>query len=935
MSTEHQLSRLNDILLQEIAEHDGRGFVYVAKVELRPGEVSIKVGQTNNLNRRVGEHRRLCQMNQNEFQILETVTVEHAIRAEGASHWLIKAAGFDTSQPLQLSQICVLSQSDSAEIARVNRIRARGLMYGTRLVGDVNRRQWLKEDEPQWRERQRQGVASGEWVVVRSGTYKGDVGLAVQPDLVGYTTSTMEDATDLQKTILSSYTTETSADIMVLLVPRLETNPPSLYTPKTAGKRKRTANASRPSPALFDPSCHKAVEKIRDGYAYEKGEYHYKEPMFSIPEGNWLKEPKLFYSDAYQYNKQLFVGSLLLRSYKKRSLFPAVSIPAHLEQTFSRSSNPDVPQFPMPYPQHWIFEEGEEIVYEPKVTPEDEDPIRFDTPLRYKFLNVAKRGQDPQTVTLKTTLLSKYIKYSAHRGMSGMVTAVCNYHVQILAMRVGETPSSIATHINSVKVISSGEDVGKVKIPWLNALVKVIKGEFADCVGIVETVDRVEGKPGRRIILGLWIPAMCRSIYTDYNNVVEKLTKAPLNSWQPMNNVQFRIYGLSASMATSREPWIGVSVLIVKGHWKGNTGTVRGVEIIWQKAISGMDASGRTTKRREGLMLQIKLDLVHPQQQPTVKINYLDAVDEKKKIFLNLAHPVKKGDLYDFQPNISHSVKVLRPLPPEQAEVPGTPQWSPEEVVENARAGAAWDPNDPDHGNSVALPYDPWNDVPVPPLAETEDIIHSPAVAGPSTSLDESDKSEMAAAAALEASIMEAIAEGEAEDPPPPPYWIVHPRLVGLTIEASVNSINPQMVKIVHTPIGVIKARLIQSRSSITVKVNDFGIVTRSPNAIKPPSKKSLMVVVGGEDEHVGKLVRQISHFYVGEKKEENHFLVLGVIEKDSEGKESLTSQRLELHRDNLARVNESSEQKRKGNEYMRDVRAASRKEIGHCTQVR
>ncbi|KAL0570061.1 hypothetical protein V5O48_011903, partial [Marasmius crinis-equi] len=81
MTTEHQLSRLNDILLREIAEHDGRGFVYVAKVELSPGQVSIKVGRTNDLNRRVGEHLRLCQMNQNEFQILETVNVEHAIRA--------------------------------------------------------------------------------------------------------------------------------------------------------------------------------------------------------------------------------------------------------------------------------------------------------------------------------------------------------------------------------------------------------------------------------------------------------------------------------------------------------------------------------------------------------------------------------------------------------------------------------------------------------------------------------------------------------------------------------------------------------------------------------------------------------------------------------------------------------------------------------------
>ncbi|KAL0564968.1 hypothetical protein V5O48_017068, partial [Marasmius crinis-equi] len=380
--------------------------------------------------------------------------------------------------------------------------RAKALMCGTKSVGDVDGRQWMKEDETQWKERQRHGVASGEWVTVRCGTYKGDVGLAVQPDLVGHTTSTMEGATDLQKTIMSSYTTETSDEIMVLLIPRLDTNPSSLYTSPSAGKRKRTANNTRPSPVLFDPECHNTAEKVKDGYPYEKGRYHYKEPMFSIPEGNWLKQPKLFYFDSYRYNNQIFVGGLLLKSYKKRSLAPAVSIPAHLELLFSRSSNPDVSQFPMPHPQHWVFEEGEEILYEPKVTPEHEDPIKWDTPLRFKCLNISKRGRNPQTVSLHTTLSSKYIEYSApvraitkrvrlrdhvlilagaHRGMSGMVTAIRSQHVQILAMSVGETPSTIATHVNATRVISPGGHVGEVKIPWLNALVKVTRGEFADC----------------------------------------------------------------------------------------------------------------------------------------------------------------------------------------------------------------------------------------------------------------------------------------------------------------------------------------------------------------------------------------------------------------------------------------------------------------------
>ncbi|KAL0562671.1 hypothetical protein V5O48_019412, partial [Marasmius crinis-equi] len=112
-----------------------------------------------------------------------------------------KSSAYTRSQLRRDTQSFVSSQSQFS-VETNPRIRVKALMHGTRIVGDANGSQWLKEDETQWQERQRHGVASGEWVVVRSGTYKGDVGLAVQPDLVGYTTSTMEGATDLQKTIM-------------------------------------------------------------------------------------------------------------------------------------------------------------------------------------------------------------------------------------------------------------------------------------------------------------------------------------------------------------------------------------------------------------------------------------------------------------------------------------------------------------------------------------------------------------------------------------------------------------------------------------------------------------------------------------------------------------------------------------------------------------
>ncbi|KAL0563593.1 hypothetical protein V5O48_018473, partial [Marasmius crinis-equi] len=421
------------------------------------------------------------------------------------------------------------------------------------------------------------------------------------------------------------------------------------------------------------------------------------------------------------------------------------------------------------------------------------------------------------------------------------------------------------------------------------------------------------------------------------NHVVKKLTKAHLNSWQPLNDVQFRIYGLSASMITSREPWIGVSVLIVKGHWKGNTGTVRGVEIIWGKVISRIDDVGRTIKHREGLMLQIEMDLVRAQQQPTVKINYLDIVDLQKKSLLNVAHPVKKGDLYDFHPNVSHSVKTPRVLPPEQAQVPGTPQWSPEEIAENARASSAWDPYAPGLGDGAALPYNPWDEEQVSPSAEKEDSPQSPTLAGPSTSLEEPDRSEMAAAAALEASILEAIAEGEAEEPPPPPpHWITHPELVGLSVQATIFTSKTEYLTIVRTPTGDIVPHRRLTRSK-TAPITDLDSVRMSLDSIKPSTEKNLMVVIGGAPEHIGKLSRRVSSFYVQEKKPENQRIVVGVISRDCDtGKESLTGEQLELDpRYDLARVYESDEARVQSGTYMRAARNAALERTGRKVEVR
>ncbi|KAJ3738024.1 hypothetical protein EV360DRAFT_90931 [Lentinula raphanica] len=82
--------------------------------------------------------------------------------------------------------------------------------------------------------------------------------------------------------------------------------------------------------------------------------------------------------------------------------------------------------------------------------------------------------------------------------------------------------------------------------------------------------------------------------------------------------------------------------------------------------------------------------------------------------------------------------------------------------------------------------------------------------------------------------------------------------------------------------------------------------VSRSQDRPKPKTEKSLMVIVKGPEEHIGKLVRRVHHFYKGTKSEDTLWFILGVVEFLAETGEILTSERLENHPDDLEKVQES-----------------------------
>ena len=144
-------------------------------------------------------------------------------------------------------------------------------------------------------------VNAGQWVQVRRGLYKGDLGFVTRVEAWG---------------------------VQVLVVPRLKTST------DTSLKRKRTT--IKPEPSLFDSATFSSV-------------FH--------------RQPKLQNDGSYTSYGLIFEHGLLRRNFDLHSISPnSAGIPSRILQLFHLSSHPAVTGSKLPRPEEWIFEEGERVI---------------------------------------------------------------------------------------------------------------------------------------------------------------------------------------------------------------------------------------------------------------------------------------------------------------------------------------------------------------------------------------------------------------------------------------------------------------------------------------------------------------------------------------------------------------------------------------------
>ncbi|KAL0058520.1 hypothetical protein AAF712_014797 [Marasmius tenuissimus] len=624
--------------------------------------------------------------------------------------------------------------------------------------------------------------------------------------------------------------------------------------------------------------------------------------LFNAKEYDSVEKLKVGEAKLYQYNNLMFVPEgLLLTNYHRKDLLLATLIPLKLEKAFRQSNHCILQSCPFPHPSNWSFDDGEDVVWIDPYPPftSNQTPRRGMN-VMFKHLQVQARQNHPQTAIVCTKVdaeqvlksivapidyanktpegrllrekkeeetrceqrrLQEVVSKGEHAAQKGdwviMMTGkdhgkhgrVLTRYKNIMTVVIPEYHIFATCHVNAAKRIPSpvekdacldvfGTRRELVPVPWVGVEVRVTRGPQSRCIGCVEMVERVEGRFGRRLMVGLWVNALKKLVFADHDHILTTLAQR-LRDVQPLSERQNIVYGISPSLWTGCEPWLGTRVRITKGQLKGQLGIVRG-----------------TMSTHKGIQLRLKLETQMAVNTGLATVDYLRVRNMKSGKLLNQAFPVRSGSFYDFQPDLKDLPVLVEEL--DRSVGPGTPQWTREEMEtmqSDTTPGPHWDPNSISPYPISAISTPQWSgheiadmrfgtnldgawDPNASSLPVGTTTLSPPSIPTNPLNPDNEplDPSEQAAADRLGDSCLRVQACIEDQDV----YLDIVARGNGTTAQWKVDGTN---------------------RS-----IHDLTTIQRAQDLIKPSTEKNLMVVVGSDHEHIGKLIRRVSNFYLGSK---------------------------------------------------------------------
>ncbi|KAF9062821.1 hypothetical protein BDP27DRAFT_1368531 [Rhodocollybia butyracea] len=741
--------------------------------------------------------------------------------------------------------------------------------------------------------------APGQWVSIKRGLYRGDIGLVVE---------------DLREE-------DSTTGVKVMVVPRLDYSDKDTDTLRSlSSKRKRRL---RPSPQLFDPSQFIQEELV---------------PHKTL--------------HVFSYRSWRFEYGLLVKIYSENTLSPAREVPSSTAGLFLEAKNrgAGIEMESRPTSSLWRFNPGEPVLSTETgnygTMTSSFDP--FSAP-SHPLVDFKDEGIQMVRVTtiIKVINLGQFVEVLAgiHSGKKGFVIAKND---ALLGICFSTNSLDIQIHANSVTI--STPDFLRTEIPWLNVRVKLLSGAFTGSPGTVKDVKVTSARrlaitvrldnghectvgyhavrelisskllldhrplerhqqefnvefPWKKIQviirsgrfaghfaivknawidfrgalrLSLWVSSYNCSIEINSSALHEQITGLPLHVYCPLEGNQLKEFAVSPSLESMRTgpvPWVGLHVDIVKGEYKGQDGVIKNVNRY--KVGPSRKLSGLRLAVERHVFTAIAATKV-------VEVDY-DAIrfHKTKYRLCEVFKPTVKQSFY--WPEHVYQKNLESPSNVDADSHQGSKTPLPNDFEREFIFCGSWSPNCPTPGQTPMYNLEspvPWTPASPDPVMPSRSRTPTPPFA-----------------------------------PVLPGHWILHPKLVGIPIKVDISGgeLNTSSKKdglIVETVSGTDGIKVVYRRSPTKTVDVSYTVIESFHNRPSPSREKGLMVVARNHPEHIGKLVRRIHHFYDMEKTEGKHWLVVQRVDR-SGPKERLVDEFFDLHPDDLEYVKETTEERK------------------------
>ncbi|KAJ3964882.1 hypothetical protein EV361DRAFT_955536 [Lentinula raphanica] len=581
-----------------------------------------------------------------------------------------------------------------------------------------------------------------------------------------------------------------------------------------------------------------------------------------------------------------FQSGLLVEYFAPASLSIANTISTTNRELLLKSQHPMVlaRQNSLPVPETWKFEEGEVVSVLDAATDlaSDSDGIIRTVLSQSCEVEIQLDGIKQVDVIPMERIVKKHTPGDYVRVVAGPYAPtpgmVGERNGRVLGLILDNSHSvSLWVDINSVVAETSKTSLALTNTPWKDVEVIVTKFELGSLVK--GNIKRAWPDGHGSVRLLVYVPSSHCSVELDYTEVVQSQTMRTLENLVLDTNKSltffdyFRIDRTLHRMKTGPEPWIGVRVLVVQGNWHGITGTIQ--------EVNKYPLDLQKKPRASGISLLVELNLATTNVvNPKVKLDYDDIREYRTRQLLQQVFPATWRQSF-FAPNPAFRASKFAGSRLDAPPRPRTPLYDPDSVRSMYEFIGAWYP-----GSAVERP------------SSFASSIYPNALATH--------------------------------------HFLFHKQLLGLPIRVDIDGGAYDTLRtkageryVIPTPCddGSILLKIDQTRVKVGEMFVHSSAVLRHRDRPKPSTEKRLMVVVGGNEEHIGKLVRRLYYFFKGSKSDENKWFILAVV-NFSGGNELVTEERLELHPDDLEYVRESKEVRRKSTEML----AIQRQLLSHAS---